>query len=79
MGLDRELGFMKELTRLRLRISALEAALKAALAECEAWRLVDSESRDQHPCPDLALRAEYRRKARLKKEATDAARKEAGL
>jgi hypothetical protein len=36
----------------------------AAIAVAEAWELLDSEARDQHPCPDLALRHEYRRRAR---------------
>ena len=37
------------------------AKLSAAL---HAWVAVDEESSDKHPCPDLALRAQLRRKAR---------------
>ena len=49
----------------------------ALLAACDAWMLVESEMADNHPCPDLALRANYRAKAvRLTKAAIAAARKE---
>ena len=37
------------------------AKLSAAL---HAWVAVDEESSDKHPCPDLALRATLRCKAR---------------
>jgi len=30
---------------------------------CKAWMLVESESADNHPCPDYALKAQYRKKA----------------
>ena len=29
----------------------------------KAWMLVESEMSDNHPCPDLALRADYRKRA----------------
>ncbi len=33
------------------------------LAACKAWMKVESEMSDKHPCPDLALRAKYRKEA----------------
>jgi hypothetical protein len=33
------------------------------LEACKAWMLVESERRENNPCPDLALRAEYRKRA----------------
>lgn len=33
------------------------------LEACEAWMKVESEMGDKHPCPDLALRAQYRKQA----------------
>ena len=43
--------------------ACLMAAALALLAACEAWMKVESEMREKHPCPDLALRAQYRRQA----------------
>ena len=33
------------------------------LEAAKAWMLVESEMKDNHPCPDLILRAEYRKRA----------------
>jgi len=33
------------------------------VAACDAWMQVESEMADKHPCPDLALRAAYRKRA----------------
>lgn len=33
------------------------------LKACEAWMKVESEMKDKNPCPDLALRAQYRKQA----------------
>lgn len=41
----------------------LIAAAPVLLAACEAWQKVESEMFDNHPCPDLALRARYRKEA----------------
>lgn len=71
MGLDRELGFMKELTRLRLRISALEAALKAADELVLAYH-----DKYRHPSDPKCVTWGY---VEGKKQAYDAARKECGL
>ena len=35
----------------------------ALLAACEAWVLVETEMQSNHPSPDLALRARYRKEA----------------
>ena len=40
-------------------ISAAPNMLKA----CEAWMKVESEMLSNNPCPDLALRAQYRKEA----------------
>ncbi len=48
----------------QLSCLAEQAALVPDLLEaCRAWMLVESEMADNHACPDLALRASYRRKA----------------
>ena len=41
----------------------LHQAAQALLAACRAWMKVESEMMDNHPCPDLALRAGYRKQA----------------
>jgi len=33
------------------------------LGACKAWMRVESEMRENTPCPDLALRATYRKEA----------------
>lgn len=33
------------------------------LEACKAWMKVESEMRENNPCPDLALRAQYRKEA----------------
>lgn len=35
----------------------------ALLEACKAWMKVESEMRDKHPCPDLTLRAMWRKEA----------------
>ena len=40
-----------------------ETRLKEKEAALRAWMLVESEMADNHPCPDLALRARYRKTA----------------
>jgi len=35
----------------------------ALLEACKAWMKVESEMLDNHPCPDLLLRAQYRKEA----------------
>jgi len=49
---------------------AKRAADPDLLEACKAWMRVESEMRENHPCPDLALRATYRKEAiRLTKAA----------
>ena len=45
------------------RLDTSEAARKDLLEACEAWMKVESEMPNNNPCPDLALRAIYRKKA----------------
>lgn len=45
------------------KVDAAEARFKDAREALEAWMKVESEMADNHPCPDLALRADYRRRA----------------
>ena len=54
----------------------LHAAAPALLAACEAWMKVESEMKENHPCPDLALRAEYRKRAVALTQAAIVAAKE---
>lgn len=69
--LERE-GAINIQTNARPHFKAAASRLRELVAENKAWRLVDSESRDAHPCPDLALRAEYRRRARELAKKNDA-------
>lgn len=46
------------------------------LDACKAWMLVESEMADNHPCPDLNLRAQYRKNAVKLTTAAIAAAKE---
>ena len=41
----------------------LIAAAPDLLEACEAWMKVESEMADKNSCPDLALRAQYRKQA----------------
>ena len=54
------IGWIPQLCDRLDRAEALNADL---LAACEAWMKVESEMRDKNPCPDLALRAHYRKEA----------------
>lgn len=40
-------------------IRELESTCRVLAEECAAWRRVDSEHRDNNPCPDLCLRKDY--------------------
>lgn len=53
-------------------VSVPVAYFDAMVAEIEAWRLVDSEHRDNNPCPDPCLRKNYLDRARAKSAALDA-------
>jgi hypothetical protein len=44
-------------------LQAAQSERDALKAACEAWMQVESEMADKHPCPDLALRADYRKRA----------------
>ena len=41
----------------------LIAAAPDLLEACKVWEKVESEMSDNNPCPDLALRAQYRKDA----------------
>jgi hypothetical protein len=45
------------------RIRELEQQIAELRSACEAWLLVESEARENNPCPDLGLRARYRQTA----------------
>ena len=47
----------------RLDYCRTHKAAPELLAACKAWILVESEMMENHPCPDLALRAAYRKEA----------------
>lgn len=57
-------------------IEDLASKVELLAAEVKWLRLLDSEHKDNCPCPDLALRGMYRSKARDSRRATDAAFKE---
>lgn len=46
------------------REEQLEALCRRLAGALEDWQQYDTESSDNHPCPDLALRAAYRNLAR---------------
>jgi len=55
----------------------LIAAAPELLAACKAWLKVESEMSNNHSCPDIALRAQYRKEAiALTKAAIAATEKE---
>lgn len=62
-------------------LTALEAALKAALAECEAWRGIDALRADKYVNGVESMRAHAMAEDSLDDaiEATDRLRKECGL
>ena len=45
------------------QVKELEQQRDILLEACKAWMKVESEMKDKNPCPDLALRANYRKKA----------------
>lgn len=58
------------------RLDSAESINKDLLQACKAWMKVESEMGDKNPCPDLALRAQYRKQAVALTEAAIAKEKE---
>ena len=77
--LSKAVGYLEGLEQGRKDVAKLEGQKRRLVAALEMWRKVESEMGNNTPVPDLALRAEYRRKAvRLTKEAIAKIAKEDG-
>ncbi len=50
-------------SEIRKNNARLISAALDLLEACKAWMLVEAEMKDNHPCPDPVLRADYRKKA----------------
>ena len=62
---------IEDLRDCRAALRAAEAERDALREEVKLWRWIDSEMSDVHPCPDLAMRAQWRRDARAIRAANE--------
>jgi hypothetical protein len=60
---DLVLKLQKDVGDLAVRYAQLLLDNARMIGALRLWEKVESEMKDNHPCPDLALRADYRKRA----------------